>query len=206
VYRVVLTSGTSESSSRTLALTPYFVSIPAIQNYNSGSGSTAVDYSGVTADSGSIPGVSPGDPIVLSGVGELSVTFWRPQRAAIRSDETGFYDWGNLHYGAIIEDAQATCAGFYSNVSSDLEVDPTPLGEGDSPFANAGANMYPYTDTQGDRAVDVANSLSFTVNLKDCLARANRSAGTYRVNVTAAGEELKGGNNAATQGFYVQIP
>lgn len=206
VYRVALTQGSTEVSSKSLALTPYFVSVPALKEYNAGNGTVSVDYSSVTPESGSIPGVSPGSPIVLSSEGNLTFTFWRPQRAAIRSDESGYYDWGNLHYGVIAGDIQATCAGFYTGVSSDLTVDSTPLGNGDSPLANQGANLAPYTDTVGDRAASSENTLTFTVNLKDCLARAGGSPGTHLVTLSARGEDLTGGSNAAAQIMYVQIP
>jgi hypothetical protein len=206
VYRVVLTDGSRTVSTKSLALTPYFVSIPALKEYNAGSGTVAVDYSSVTPDSGAIPGVSSGAPIVLSSEGILTATFWRPQRAALRSDESGFYDWGNLHYGIIVDEAQATCAGYYTSVSSELSVDSTPLGNGDSPLASQGANLTPYTDSIGDRAADAANTLTFAVNLKECLARAGRSAGIYSVTLQARGESFTGGSNAAAQTMYVQIP
>lgn len=206
VYQVRLTSGERVISTRSLALSPYFVSIPAIKTYDAGFGPVNVDYASVSPDSGSIPGTSPGDPIVLDTNGLLTVTFWRPQRAAIRSDESGFYDWGNLNYGLILGDLQATCGGLYSAVSSELTADSTPLGDGDSPLASSGANLYPYTDTLGDRAADAANTITFTVNLKDCLSRAGGTPGTHLVNLTSAGEELTGGRTAASQNLYVQIP
>jgi hypothetical protein len=206
VYRTVLTRGSSEVSSRSLALTPYFVSIPALKEYDAGSGTVAVDYASVSPTTGAIPGLSPGNPIVLSSAGTLTATFWRPQRPAIRSDESGYYDWGNLNYGMIVDSAQATCAGFYTNVSSELTVDPTPLGNGDSPLSNQGANLTPYRDNVGDRAAQIGNTLTFTVNLKDCAARAGGAPGVVGVTLQARGEELTGGSNAAAQTFYVQIP
>lgn len=207
IYRAVLTNSSgTEVSSRTFTLTPYFVSIPALKNYNAGSGLVNLDYDSVDPDSGSIPGVGPGDPIVLSSDGEITMTFWRPQRQAIRSDESGYYDWGNLNYGIVIEDTQATCAGYYSNFSNDLTEDSTPFGNGDSAFANQGANLTPLKDGAADRAVDAANTLTLTVNLKQCLSRAGSNPGVYRINLTAAGESVTGGMTTATQGMYVQIP
>ena len=134
------------------------------------------------------------------------MTFWKPQRQAIRTDESGYYDWGNLNYGIVIEDTQATCAGNYSNVSSDLTEDSTPFGTGDSAFANTGANLTPLKDGVADRAVDAANTLTLTVNLKQCLSRAGSNPGVYRVNLSSAGESLTGGMTTATQGMYIQIP
>lgn len=206
VLRAVLTSDTRELGSKTFTLEPYFVSVPAIQSYNAGLGIVSIDYNAVSESSGSIPGVSPSDPIILSSTGQLSLTFWRPQRQAIRSDETGFYDWGNNNYGVVIGEAQATCAGLYSNVSLELIEDTSPLGEESSVFFNRGANGYPYRDSLGDRAASVSNTLSMTVDLKTCLSRAGRSPGTYYVTLSAAGESVTGGQSVAAQGFYVQIP
>lgn len=206
VYTTVLTNGSRESSRRTFVLAPYFVSVPAIKEYDAGFGTVQVDYDSVTPDTGSIPGTSSGDPIVLDSNGLLTLTFWAPQRAAVRSDEDNFVDQGNLNYGLVIEDTQATCAGYYSAVSSELELVDSPLGTGDSPFANQGAKLSPYRHTVGDRPVNASNTISFTVNLKDCLARAGGSPGVHRLNLRGAGESVTGGEHAAVENFYAQIP
>lgn len=207
VLRTVLTGASGELSTRTFTIAPYFASIPAIQSYNGGSGTVVVDYSSVSPTSGSIPGTSSGDPIVLTSDGLLTLTFWRPQRPAIRSDETGYYDWGHINYGVYIDAIQATCAGLYSNVSSDLVADSTPLGTGDSPLFNQGANGTPYRDSQDDRAASVSNTLTLTVDLKQCISRTGTSSsGTFGATLAAAGESVTGGNSTARQLFYVQIP
>ncbi len=205
VYQVRLTEGESVRSTRSFALAPYFVSIPALKEYNAGSGSVSVDYSSLTADSGSIPGL-PGNPIVLGSDGLLTLTFWRPQRLAIGSSESGYYDWGHLNYGVVIEQAQATCAGYYSSLSSELTEDSSALGEGNSPLAQNGADLTPLRDSPNDRAADASHTLSFTVNLKDCLSRAGQSPGVYSIDLQAAGESVTGGRSAATQVITVQIP
>ncbi|MCB0309868.1 MAG: hypothetical protein KDD42_01455, partial [Bdellovibrionales bacterium] len=207
IYRAVLTnSAGAEVSSRTFTLTPYFVSVPALKSYDAGFGNVDVDYSAVSPESGSIPGTSEGDPLVLSDDGSLQVTFWRPQREAIRSDESGYYDWGNLNYGIVIDDAQATCAGFYSNISSELVEYSTPFGTNDSPLANQGANLVPLKDSSGDRAAVSSNTLSFTVDLKSCLSRAGRSPGIYRITLSARGEPVTGREITAAQTIALQIP
>ncbi len=205
VYQVRLTQGDAVASTRSLALAPYFVSIPAMKEYDAGFGTVQVDYDSVTPDSGSIPGMQ-GNPIVLSNSGLLTISFWRPQRAALRSDESGFYDWGNLNYGLVLDQAQATCGGLYSAVSGDLVEDSTPLGTGDSPFANQGANLSPLRDQQGDRAADAENTVSFTVDVKTCATRAGLGAGTYNFSLRAAGEEVTGGQVSAVQSISIQVP
>jgi len=206
VYEAVVTSDSAEITRKTFTLAPYFVSVPALKSYNTGSGEVTVDYNSVSPTSGSIPGSSQSNPIVLSPTGLLTMTFWRPQRAAIRSDETGYLDWGSLNYGVGVGDIQATCAGLYTNVSSELAEDTTPFGTGDSVFFNQGANGAPYRDSIGDRATSPSNTLTFTVDLKACARRAGGAgAGTSVVALEARGENVTGGQTTARQLFYVQF-
>jgi hypothetical protein len=206
VYQAVVTSNTGEITRKTFTLAPYFVSAPALKSYNAGAGEVVVDYNSVSPSSGSIPGSSPGNPIVLPPSGLLTMTFWRPQRAAIRSDESGFLDWGNLNYGATVGEIQATCAGLFSNVSSELTEDTTPFGEDDSVFFNRGANGSPYRDSIGDRAVSVENTLTFTLDVKTCATRGGGSGtGLSEVSIEARGENVTGGQTTGRQRFYVQF-
>lgn len=206
VFEAVVTSDTTEITRKTFTLAPYFVSVPALKSYDAGAGEVTVDYSSVSTTSGSIPGVSQSDPIVLPPSGQLTMTFWRPQRAAIRSDETGYLDWGFLNYGVGVGDVQATCAGLYSNESSELIADTTPFGTGNSIFFNQGANPTPYRDSQGDRPASVSNTLTFTVDLKTCATRAGGTGtGIAQVSLEARGESVTGGQTTARQSFYVQF-
>ena len=206
VYEAVVTSDTGEITRKTFTVVPYFVSAPALKSYNAGAGEVTVDYNSVSPTSGSVPGAAPGDPIVLPPSGQLTMTFWRPQRAAIRSDESGYLDWGNLNYGVTVGDVQATCAGLFTNVSSELVEDTTPFGEGDSIFFNRGANGSPYRDSRGDRAAAVGNTLTLTLDVKTCATRAGGSGtGTTQVSLEARGENVTGGQTTARQSFYVQL-
>jgi hypothetical protein len=206
VYEAVVTSNTADITRKTFTVAPYFVSGPALKSYDAGAGEVTVDYNSVDANSGSVPGTSPGDPIVLPPSGLLTMTFWRPQRAAIRSDESGYYDWGNLNYGVTVGDVQATCAGLFSNVSSELVADTTPFGTGDSIFFNQGANPAPYRDSTGDRAAAVGNTLTFTLDVKGCATRGGGSGtGTSMIAIEARGESVTGGQTTARQSVYVQF-
>ena len=206
LYRVVLTQGTREVSSRTFALPPYFVSIPALKEYTTNGSTTVVDYDSVTEDSGAIPGLF-GNPIVLGADGLLTLTLWRPQREPL-GGETGYQDFGGLNYGVIVEASNflATCAGYYSNVTNQLEERSDPLGDGGSPFAHQGAQLTPLVDQIPDRAANISSTLTFTVDLKSCLARAGAAPGTHRISLSATGSQLTGGSNSATQMFYVSVP
>lgn len=208
VYRVNLTQGSRVRSTRSLALAPYFVSIPALKEYDAGFGNVPVDYAAVSPESGSIPGTSQSDPIEVSPSGVLTVSFWRPQREALRSDESGYVDWGNLNYGLVLDEAQATCAGLYSLPSgSDLTEVEDALGTGGSPRAQDGAKLSPLRDGRRDRAADVSNFLTFTVDLKACVIRAGLDAhGTYNLSLRAAGEPVTGGEISAVQAIAVRLP
>ena len=206
VYEAVVTSDTREITRKTFTVAPYFVSAPALKSYDVGAGEVTVDYGSVSPTSGSIPGVSPGNPIVLPPSGLLTMTFWRPQRAAIRSDEAGYYDWGNLNYGVNVGDIQATCAGLFSNVSSELIEDTTPFGTGDSVFLNQGANSAPYRDSFGDRPASFGNTLTFTLDVAACVSRGGGSAtGITEIGLEARGEQVTGGQTTARQRIYVQF-
>ena len=206
VYEAVVTSDSAEITRKTFTVAPYFVSVPVLKSYNAGSGEVTVDYSSVSRTSGSIPGTSSTDPIVLPANGQLTMTFWRPQRSAIRSDETGYIDWGFLNYGVGVGNVQATCAGLFTNVSSELIADSTPLGTGDSVFFNQGANAAPYRDSVADRAASAANTLTFTVDLKTCATRGGGTGtGITSVDFEARGEDVTGGQIVARQTFWVQF-
>jgi hypothetical protein len=206
VFEAVVTSDTAEITRKTFILAPYFVSAPALKSYDAGAGEVTVDYNSISSTSASIPGISQSDPIIIPPSGQLSMTFWRPQRAAIRSDEIGYLDWGFLNYGIGVGDVQATCAGLYTNESSEFVADTTPFGQGNSIFFNQGANGTPYRDSLGDRAASASNTLSFTVDLKTCATRAGGSGtGVAQVTLEARGESVTGGQTTARQSFYVQF-
>jgi hypothetical protein len=206
VYEAVVTSDSAEITRKTFTVAPYFVSVPVLKSYNAGSGEVTVDYGSVSRTSGSIPGTSSTDPIVLPANGQLTMTFWRPQRAAIRSDETGYVDWGSLNYGVGVGNVQATCAGLFTNVSSELVADTTPFGTGDSVFFNQGANAAPYRDSVADRAASAANTLTFTVDLETCATRGGGTGtGITSVDFEARGEDVTGGQIVARQTFWVQF-
>jgi hypothetical protein len=195
----------SGSVRKPVAIGPFFVSVPAVKSYDAGFGNIEVDYS-----NSSEPGTGPGNPIILSATKTLRLTFWRPQRTGVSGAGEGEYvDMGNLHYGIIVGglSTEFTCAGFYTGLSSSLTEDSNPLGEGDSPFSNQGARLWPLTDSDADSEIDVNNTVSFTVDLDDCLTRAGEStSGTLQLSLTAAGADLSGGASRGAQMLYVQLP
>ncbi|MBX7145077.1 MAG: thrombospondin type 3 repeat-containing protein [Oligoflexia bacterium] len=199
-------SGGSVQSTLPLTISPYFVTVPALYSYDAGFGTTVVDYG-----SGTAPGSSQGNPIVLSSSGTLTMNFYPPQRKAIPGAETSgtLFDMGRLHYGVIFGgsgiNSEFTCGGLYSGFSSSLSAPTDGLGTGSSISPQDGANLWPVDDSADDAATDPSSLKTVTIDLKTCLTRASVSFGTYQLSLTAAGENLTGGANRAAQTIWVSV-
>ncbi|MEA2420195.1 MAG: hypothetical protein QOE60_2401, partial [Thermoleophilaceae bacterium] len=154
-----------------------------------------------------ITNLSGGEPIVL-GSDQLSLTFWRPQRAAIPGAEAGgFTDMGHLHYGVTIGgdgiSREFSCGGLYTGLSSTLAEEAS-----GGIFPEQGAKLFPLVDSADDERPDPARTMSFTVDVGACLRNAGfASAGrTVSVTLTAASEQRPGGQDRAAQMVRVQLP
>jgi hypothetical protein len=74
------------------ALSLFFVSSPALANYDGGAGNVNIAYPANNSTLG-----SDGNPLQMTG-DKITMTFWRPQRAGIGS-EPDFVDVEHLRYG-----------------------------------------------------------------------------------------------------------
>lgn len=183
------------------ALSPYFVTSPAPASYSTGGATTTVSYPVAPGT----PGSSQSEPIAMES-GQLTLSFWRPQRAGIAGAESGPYmDMGRLSYGVIPSIPGASeeigCQGHYSNLSPTLE-DAAPSSD---ETADA---LWPLEDRARDAAPDAANQLSFTLDLAGCLsAHGVEPAGqTLDVSLTAATESRPGGSDRAALQLSVRLP
>lgn len=181
-YNVVFRVGSGTVTVPT-TLSSYFVTTPMITN------------------------LTGAEPFAL-GSDQLSLTFWRPQRAAIPGAESGsFTDMGHLHYGVTIGgdgiNREFSCAGLYTGLSSTLTEESS-----SGTFSDEGAKLFPLVDSAEDEAPDPARTLSFTVDVGACLRRAGvTSAGrTVSVTLTAASEQRPGGQDRAAQMVRVTLP
>lgn len=210
-YLVNFTSGSGASrrvvENKLLVLSPYMVTVPALKSYTVGGTTTTINY----ADIDNQPG-NHGNPITTDGAGTITLTYWRPQRLLYRSEtpasETDRYrDMGHLRYGMVFEggNRQFTCAGNYSNISSDLTETPDGLGTDSSPFADQGAELYPLRDAADDATPSDTRTIAFTIDLRACLTRAGQAVGDYTIRIIARGEELSGGANSSSQMFRVRV-
>ena len=208
-YNVVFRTGAGDVTVPT-ALSAYFVTTPAIVSYASGGPETRLSYPlppGSPGCCGQGEGTPDGNPIVLQSE-RLTLTFWRPQRAAIPGAESGaFTDMGGLSYGVVPgvpgSSGEFSCAGQYSGLSSTLTAQPS---TGIRP--EEGALLFPLRDSARDAAPAPDRTLSFTVDLGACLRAAGIApAGrTIVLTLTAAGEPRQGGQDRAAQRFAVRLP
>jgi len=219
-YRMDFVNSSDEVLARqALTLPPYFVTVPALRAYNTTSSDAGADVLVDYSDSNT-PGSNMGNPIVLASAGDFAgkVRFnvWRLQRAAVSGLESGDYrDFGHLNYGVIISNnsGEFTCGGLFEGLSSSLTELPS-QGTGGSFQSNAGALLWPLVDSADDYEPSAAtdsttvgnNTISFTVDLSDCLARNSLTPGTHMVTLTAAGADTGHGSNRGAQMIYVSIP
>lgn len=137
-----------------------YQTVPAVVSYDDGQGDSAtLDYP-VAADG---PGTRDNPyPVQASPGGDVLVTltFWKPQRPAIGTEASGWYDLGHTVYGANISDLGVQCPGdAYLDPSSTLSL------------TQVGFNLAPMLlDSSDDQPASPSDTLSFTVDLTKCLA------------------------------------
>ncbi|MBK6763412.1 MAG: hypothetical protein IPG68_09110 [Micrococcales bacterium] len=143
-----------------------FATVPALVSYDDGHGGpVAVQYPVAYGEPGSLQN---GFPVAADSNGHVVVTltFWRPQRAAIPPETAPWIDMGHLSYGVGIYSTGQECPrSSFSNPGPSLV-------EADSAFSRTGAR---YTDQADDQPANPANLLSFTVDLTDCLSAHGRT-------------------------------
>jgi len=142
-----------------------FSTTPALTSWSSGGASGSVVYPAAAGTPG-----TPGNPIPVAGAGDaiVSMTFWRPQRKPIAGSGEGsdWVDIGRLKYTADVPNAPQGGGG-----------GPAP-GPGNCPASSYSA-LSPTLSLAGDGIVDGAgdqvasagNTLTFSVNLTQCLAK-----------------------------------
>ena len=176
--------------------------------------------------------------VTVAADGNLTLTFLRPQRQTLpgeAGDTSGYRDLFGLNYGLQIE---AGGAQFGCGEGQAATYDPNAQNVhavGTNKYSNINGNftrrdsasndstsgyLAPLTDTASGFvpfATAGSQTLSFTVNLKECLAeRASWLSATYwngnvpslnqwRFNLVARGEDKTGGTDSALQSFNLDI-
>jgi hypothetical protein len=162
-----VTTGGVETDARTDTVQYIFATMPALTSFTDEAG-TVTDVSYPVA--GPLPG-PPGPGVVGNGFpvadggdagDEISVTltFWRPQRKKLKAEPGKWIDIGGLNYIARGNDSggPSPCPqSSFSEPSAEL----TALTPADG--------FRGFRDGAGDAAADPANTLSYKLNLTECL-------------------------------------
>jgi hypothetical protein len=185
------------------SLTTMFVTVPALAAIGQGTGSAAsssmqpISYPTDNTTLGTID-----NPVMMTG-DSISVSFWRPQRAAFPGETGPYMDLGHLHYGLSVSGSSGSigCAeSDFSNLSPTLSLDPTP---------GVYTQMQPLLDSSADATPDPSNQLSATLNLTDCLEQNNQPTTGAELTLglgAADPPQPTGGEDTAGQDFYVCLP
>jgi len=172
ITEVVTNAGTTTETPTTLDFV--FNTVPAIASYSDTGGDSGTITYPDTSDLGT--GQNPID-VAAGPNGDVVVSFtiWRPQRAGVAgAGETARMDIGNLWYaldsasgppqGQVGSATGPQCsASSYSNLSPTLT-----LQNGGPGFAPPGDGSL--VDSASDASANSANTISFTVDVTQCLA------------------------------------
>ncbi len=153
----------------TAALQYVFVTTPALVSYDDGQGNSASVGAGIDYPvEGGEPGTDQNPFPVKAGPDgdvEVTLTFWRPQRAPISPEpQDKWIDMGGLDLGALIGTTGGFCGpGSYSSEDPNLKlVDGGFRGDGDWPYAG-------FRDLAGDQPASADNTFTYRLNLTRCL-------------------------------------
>lgn len=157
------------SSSYPGTLNFVFNTAPALVSYDVGSGVQTVSYD---ASGVSTTGMTQAAPITLAaGRSSLTVTFWRPQRAALSTETGTWTDIGGLTYRADTPNkptgsTKNSCVGAYSAATSNgVAVATTATSDG-------------VLDSALDAQANSANTVTWTIDLATCFDWSLMASGT----------------------------
>ncbi|MFM8794379.1 MAG: hypothetical protein ACKOFF_05770 [Acidimicrobiales bacterium] len=227
-YVLNLRSSNGTVTQRPMSLGAFFVTVPVVRTMVIGSDTFTVDYTAQT------PAGSNSNPFVLGDDGKMTVSFYRPQRAAIDGADaagTDFVDLGGLRYGFILNaeggswsalkasgfqweiGCASAAGGAYTAVPAEMNRRPD-----SDPNTEYHYNLWPLTDTFADAPPDPTRFVTVTFDMKACIAELRSAPASRRavvdatstrrvpVQLTAVGVDLSGGASRAAQTFFVTLP
>lgn len=175
-----------------------FSTTPALTSWNAGGVTGSITYPVAPGAPGTM-----GNPIAIGGSGDaiVSMTFWRPQRKPIPGSGEGsdWVDIGRLKYTADVPNAPR---GGFGGPGQGPGNCPAASYTATSPSLSVGADGV--IDGASDAPSTPANTLTFSVNLTQCLAKAGLvwTAGqVLQVDIQARSEF---GDNAAQKINFVR--
>lgn len=196
-------------SQKPIAISPYFVTTPAITNVVTSAMNRALSYP-YTANEGT----SRSNGFQLGADGNLALTLWRPQRLGLPGETSQFYDVGGLHYGLTL-DSISTAANPNGEQRASQEVGcaltaGNGLG-GNSPALDGLWNaITPLQDTTlTDQVPNPANTVTLSGNILACAQQAfpgvNLAGGSANLSLLAIGQPLSHGANRTGVSFTVKF-
>lgn len=227
-YVLNLRSSDGTVTQRPMSLGAFFVTVPVVRTTVIGTETFTVDYTAQT------PKGSNSNPFVLGDDGKMTVSFYRPQRAAIDGADTAgadFIDLGGLRYGFILNaeggsrsalkatgnqreiGCSSATGGAYTAVPAEMTRTPD-----NDPNTEYHYNLWPLTDTFADAPPDPTRFVTVTFDMKACIAELRNAPASRRavvdaastakvpVQLTAVGVDLSGGASRAAQTFFVTLP
>lgn len=227
-YVLNLRSSNGTVTQRPMSLGAFFVTVPVVRTMQTESETVTVDYAAPT------PKGSNSNPFIVGEDGRMTVSFYRPQRAAIDgADPAGadFVDLGGLRYGFILNaeggswsalkatgnqreiGCSSAAGGAYTAVPGEMSRTPD-----SDPNTEYHFNLWPLTDMFTDATPDPARFVTVTFDMKACIAELRNAPASRRavvdtastrrvpVQLTAVGVDLSGGASRAAQTFFVTLP
>jgi hypothetical protein len=178
-------------------LTTYFLTVPAVASYDAGAGAQPVSYPVANG----APGTA-GNPIRMNS-GKLTLSLWRPQRAALPGEAGSFFDIGHLHYGIPIstQSGETGCGPqFYSGLSPTLQANQS----SQDTFFNA---LFPLLDTAADAPASQSSQMGFTIDLGGCMAAHGAlTSAPINIQLSAVDAVRQGGTDRSVQTLSVCLP
>jgi hypothetical protein len=178
-----------------------FATVPALVSYGDTAGNAATVRYPVASPTPPLGRGGPGtrdDPFPVAagpdGQVAMTLTYWRPQRARTAGD-SGAGEWvdiGGLTYNMNLDGAYCRQDAY---ATKDAKLAPPPSG----PIGGG------FSDRAPDRAADAKNTLTFTLNITQCLAPRGRSFNPGdRIFVQLEAHSSNQGTDTAQQWFWIQ--
>ena len=179
-----------------------FATVPALISYDDGAGNSgSMSYPVAAGEAPPGPPGGPGTkrnafPVSPGPDGDVLVTLtlWQPQRRPIDGEPgysdppTAWTDIGRLTYSATVETPNDPQTGMFSYKGCPQEAYSAPGQPFTLPPPPGGPGL---THTVSDRPADPGNTVTYTLNLTDCLAGTSWSSGeTVGIQLMASGLQV----------------
>ena len=206
------TSATAAPSTKPIGISPYMVTTPAITQVVAGGATQSLSYP-YPANG---PGTNDGNGFDLGTAGTLGLTLIPPQRLGLPGEAEQFYTLGGLFYGVTLDRLVPTSGGGEQRPNTEAGCSITPVsGVTQRPASSNPQDIWPIIapmqdTTATDGPATTVRTLSFTVDVKGCIAKYLPGAPTTGVSASLSllttGQPLQNGANRSGVSFSVKLP